>query len=265
MRGWRAAAGGLVAALLAVASGADAASVVSGTIQSDTTWRAQDGPFDVAADVTVAGGATLTIEAGVTVHMRAGVNLSVEQGALRALGTAAQPVVITSVRDQTGDTPAPGDWGTLRFLAGTIGAATLLERVEIRYGSGLALEQASATFNYVTVAGHSGPAIAIDLRSSLHGSSGIPSMACCVRSVSRFRDRPRTICWPRATATASWTSSWNAASTSRPVSSPMTRSCACSGSKAKAPSRKSTPWTRSTTESPIRTYPAAGSTTRAIA
>ena len=170
MRGWHAAASGLVAALLAIAGSADAASIVSGAIRSDTTWRAQDGPFDVVADVTVAGGATLTIEAGATLHMRAGVNLSVEQGALRALGTAAQPVVITSVRDQAGDTPAPGDWGALRFLAGTNAAATLLERVEIRYGSGLRLEQASATLNDVTVAGHAGPAITIDLQSSLFGA-----------------------------------------------------------------------------------------------
>jgi hypothetical protein len=117
----------LVAALATVAGAAPAATVVSGSIQTDTAWRAQDWPFEVAGDLTVSSGATLTLEAGVTVHMRTSASLTVEQGALRVLGTLAQPVVITSIRDQAGATPTPGDWGSLRFLDGTIDAVTLLE------------------------------------------------------------------------------------------------------------------------------------------
>jgi hypothetical protein len=157
--------------VLATAAGhAAAGTAVSGEIRSDTLWRAQDGPFEVGADLTIAGNATLTIEAGATVRLQPGVNLVVEQGALRVLGSAAQPVVITSARDRSGETPAPGDWGHLAFRDGTDAAATLLQHAEIRYGAGIVVERAALTLDHVTIAGSSGAAIRIDLQSSLYGS-----------------------------------------------------------------------------------------------
>lgn len=156
--------------LLSLPAPARAATPVGGPIDVDTVWRAEQSPFDVTGDVAVRNGATLTIEAGVTLYMRSGTNLIVEQGALRALGTAAAPVVITSPRDQGTDTPAPGDWGQLRFLDGTLDTATLLQYTQIRYGKGLVVESASPTLNNVTIAGHAGPAIAVDLRASPTGT-----------------------------------------------------------------------------------------------
>ena len=41
-----------------------AATSVSGTISSNTTWSATDSPFQVTGNVTVATSTTLTIEAG---------------------------------------------------------------------------------------------------------------------------------------------------------------------------------------------------------
>ena len=83
-------------ALACPAGPVSAASTVAGPVAVNTLWRAQDGPFDVAADVTVQGGATLTIEAGTQITMRLGTSLIVQQGALRMLGTAAAPMIITS-------------------------------------------------------------------------------------------------------------------------------------------------------------------------
>ena len=145
---------------------------VSGAIASSTQWRAQDGPFEVVGDLYVTNGATLTIEAGVTVYMRESTNLVVEQGALRALGNADQPVTITSYRDRLGDTPAPGDWGQLSLHngVGTVDANTLLQNARIRYGRGVVCEHAGVTLNNVVIADHAGAAISADLACSLAGS-----------------------------------------------------------------------------------------------
>lgn len=175
MRCSRAAAALYASALLALAGAAQAATTVSGSIGADTRWRAQDGPFEVAADIEIVSGATLTIDAGVTIYMAPNTNLVVAQGALRALGTQQSPVVITSTRDRGADTPAPGDWGRLDLLDGTLDAATILEHTEIRYGSGVVIRAAAPTFNFVTLAGNAGPAMAIDLASSPggHGNRAI--------------------------------------------------------------------------------------------
>ncbi len=168
----RAAALGLCLCLLApwLSAAVQAATYVSGAIVSDTQWRAQDGPFEVVGDVHVTSGAILTIEPGVTVYMRENTSLIIDQGALRALGTPIQAVTITSYRDRTGDTPAPGDWGELRLRDGTVEANTLLQHTRIRYGHGIACERAGATFNNVSIAGHAAAAITSDLHCSLAGS-----------------------------------------------------------------------------------------------
>lgn len=171
MRGARATASLLCAAvLLALVDAAQAATTASGPVLVDTLWRAQDGPVEVLGDVDVVNGATLTIEAGVTVYMASNTSIVVTQGALRVAGTQQNPVVITSTRDRGTDTPAPGDWGQLRFLDGTRDADTVLEHLEVRYGKGVAMQAASPTLNSVTIAGHAGPAISIDLASSPAGS-----------------------------------------------------------------------------------------------
>lgn len=159
---------GAIAFALAVA--AQAATIVSGPIISNTAWTADGGPYEVAGDVAVQGGAVLTIEAGTRIVFRPGTNLTIVQGTLRALGRADAPVVLTSVRDTPADTPAPGDWGQLTFTDGTNDGGTLLEHVTVAFGSGVRIERASPTLNALRLERNSGPAIAIDLASSPVGS-----------------------------------------------------------------------------------------------
>lgn len=124
------------------------------------------GPYDVAADVSVENGATLTIEPGVTVFFHPGTNLTVIQGALRAVGTVAAPIVLTAISDNPPATAAPGDWGQLRFLDGTVDATTVVEHASIRFGQGIGIQSAAPTLNHLTLTDNAGPAISIDLNSS---------------------------------------------------------------------------------------------------
>src|SRR2546422_9461198 len=96
----------LVAAVLSLfAFATEAATSVSGPITTDTVWSLAQSPFDVTSDVTVNSGATLTLEAGVAVRLGPGTNLIVNAGALRAIGTSAQPIVITSSADNGSGSP----------------------------------------------------------------------------------------------------------------------------------------------------------------
>ncbi|MFO7902330.1 MAG: FG-GAP-like repeat-containing protein [Pirellulaceae bacterium] len=79
---------------------------VSGTITEDTTWR---GLLVASGDVTVASGTTLTVDPGTIVKF--GDSRLNVQGTLDVRGTHSQPVVITSLSDDTvgGDTNSDGD------------------------------------------------------------------------------------------------------------------------------------------------------------
>lgn len=91
----------------------------SGTMGADSTWRAQQRAIVLNSSLTIPAGKTLTVEAGTVVKFAPGVQIRVD-GTLRVRGTAAQPVVFTSLKDDTagGDTngdggatsPAAGDW-----------------------------------------------------------------------------------------------------------------------------------------------------------
>ena len=116
-----------------------AATPVSGTISSNTTWAVADSPFQVIGNVLVASGVTLTIEAGVTVKFDSGTYIKVE-GDLVADGTSSDGIVFTS----SSGSPAAGDWSGIRIrpTSGTTFdgsynyvSGTIFDYVTVKYAS----------------------------------------------------------------------------------------------------------------------------------
>ncbi|MGE0331387.1 MAG: hypothetical protein AB7P37_11900 [Ramlibacter sp.] len=140
---------------------------VSGPLTASVTWRAAGGPYVVGADVDVQAGGVLTMEAGTQVYMGAGTRLTVSGGSLRALGTAAAPVVVASDRQRTGQTPAPGDWGTWLLTGST---ASTLTHVVLRHGSGLEVRGATLAMHNTTIQDQQGAALRQDLAAQVSGS-----------------------------------------------------------------------------------------------
>lgn len=120
-------------------------------ITTDTTWETGN-VYVLLNDcaLVVQAGATLTIQPGVIVKLfwtpayggSRGAGIRVD-GRLVARGTASQPIIFTSYADDSvgGDTngdgsatrAAPGDWYGLVL---TSGSETILDYVQVRYGSG---------------------------------------------------------------------------------------------------------------------------------
>jgi len=90
---------------------------ISGNITSDTTWTNSNSPYIVTATVHVLSGVTVTIEPGVTIKFNINTGLNID-GKLVARGTDSQKILFTSNQLF----PAPGDWGGIAFLDGSIDA-----------------------------------------------------------------------------------------------------------------------------------------------
>ena len=115
--------------------------ITSGMLNKDATWKGWN-VYRVTGDLTIASGVTLTIMPGAIVKFDDGKSLTVASGGtLNAIGTRAQPIVFTSVKDDTvgGDTngdgdsstPNPGDWSKIS----TSGGAANMAHVQILYSS----------------------------------------------------------------------------------------------------------------------------------
>jgi len=132
--------------------GAPNGTVVSGYINSDTTWTQSGSPYQVDGFIEVAKGATLTIEAGVTVENYpaggASQNYNFDvYGRLLAQGTAVAPIQFL---------PGPLAWSGIH-ISGTIdeiNQGSVLEYVNL-YGGGYAGPGASGnlvlSYSEVTV------------------------------------------------------------------------------------------------------------------
>lgn len=115
--------------------------VAGGTLAVSATWYNLNAPYVLTyPGITVPLGMTLTLEPGVVVKLdHTGFNVG---GTVVANGTAEQPIVFTSVADDTvgGDTngdggggsPARGDWFSLYFTSTSTN--NLLNHVVVRYG-----------------------------------------------------------------------------------------------------------------------------------
>jgi hypothetical protein len=148
-------------ALLGTAHAAD----ISGAITANATWTAAQSPYVLHGDVILDNNATLVIQPGVQIRMAAGAGFTLKQGALQAVGTASNPIVITS----DAASPQPGDWGQWRLASGTNSAQTMFNYVSLSYGSGLVIESCAPVLNNVSIQNHNGPAISIDLAASPTG------------------------------------------------------------------------------------------------
>jgi len=93
--------------------------------------------------MVVTSGAVLTIEPGTTLFFASGAGIAVQSGAMVAEGTALHPVVLTSVNDTGGSSPAPGDWDGITIGSG--GSGSVLRHVFVKYGQGLSLDGSSPT------------------------------------------------------------------------------------------------------------------------
>jgi hypothetical protein len=146
---------------------AQAQTVVSGTLASNTTWRAASGPYVVTSDVTLANGVILTIEAGTQIYMGAGTSLISNGGAIRASGTATAPIKVQSDKLRTSQTPAAGDWK--RWLLGASSNASSFDYVLFEHGQNLEFNGSSASLNHCTIRNFLGAAIIQNLAASLSG------------------------------------------------------------------------------------------------
>ncbi|MEX1253121.1 MAG: flexitail domain-containing putative surface protein [Dehalococcoidia bacterium] len=121
---------------------ADAVCNETGTIAIDTHWTSSC--VHVVVDgITISPGVTFTIEPGTIVKLVNPSNLPTitVQGSLIAQGTAQDPVMLTSYRDDTagGDSngdgtassAAPGDWN---FIYVSSGSSAVFDHVMVRFG-----------------------------------------------------------------------------------------------------------------------------------
>ncbi|MCP3956472.1 MAG: DUF11 domain-containing protein, partial [bacterium] len=117
---------------------------VSGTMAGLVQWGINPGlPYVISTDLTVTGGGELRIDPGAVVKLETGSSDLIVDGILKAIGTEEEPIVFTSIRDDTieGDTnndagasaPAAGDWGRIYFRTGSLG--NRLEQCAVAYGA----------------------------------------------------------------------------------------------------------------------------------
>ncbi len=120
-----------------------------GTVNLDATWANPGFEYAIDGDVTVASGAELTLEPGLIAKFIVVRTARVDDadlrvaGTLNAVGTAEQPIIFTSQRDDdagidmNGDavssSPATGDWGRIWFASAGTGH---ISHAEIRWGGG---------------------------------------------------------------------------------------------------------------------------------
>jgi hypothetical protein len=71
------------------------------TISQDANWTPAGSPYILDGNVTVAAGATLTLSPGVVIKFNGQSRYLWVNGTLNATGTASQPIVFTSAKDDS--------------------------------------------------------------------------------------------------------------------------------------------------------------------
>jgi RHS repeat-associated protein len=116
-------------------------------VNGDEVWGPQGSPYVVTGDLSIGSGRSLTLLPGTIVKFQGTGNAYeaidlTNQGTLYALGTPSQPVIFTSIKDDSagGDTngdgnttsPAPGDWWEIS--SGYPKSVAYLNYIDVRYG-----------------------------------------------------------------------------------------------------------------------------------
>ena len=130
-----------------------------GNLTQDVRLAVSHSPYEVTCNTTITVGTTLSAGPGTVVKFQSGVKLIVD-GSLSAGGTSADPVIITSIKDDSagGDTnhdgsttqAAPGDWDGIQV--NTPGTATLAY-TSVKYAiTAVSIDSGKADISYSTVA-----------------------------------------------------------------------------------------------------------------
>src|SRR5262249_27630426 len=124
--------------------GTNGVALDKGTLAADTTWNNTEVVYSLTGTVVVPAGVTLTIAPGQIIKARFFGDAITVQGTLLSQGTAARPIIFTSMSDDSagGDTnndgpsggPGYGQWQGLQFTSTSTGS--VLDHVEVRDGSG---------------------------------------------------------------------------------------------------------------------------------
>ena len=142
-------------------TGGGAIDVFGDSISRDITWENIQGlnwPYLLLSDITINSDNTLTIQAGTVIKFETRYNDLIVEGTLDVQGTASNRVVFTSYQDDSygGDTngdgaattPAPGDWGSIKFRS----SPNTLDYTLIQYGGkdfgGVFIDNCSPTLDH---------------------------------------------------------------------------------------------------------------------
>ncbi len=187
-----------------------------GDITADRTLSPDDALLYVATcPLTVQPGTTLRVDPGTVVKFAAGSGLTV-YGTLSAPGTAAAPITLTSIKDDTvgGDTnddggdsaPTAGDWPGIAAARSANAArpALTLSYGTVRYGGIASAEASTATVDHTTVANVPGDAIDLRASGAAHDVPAISVVADVVdhalgRGITIFGDGPAPSSSPTVT------------------------------------------------------------------
>ena len=112
-------------------------------IAADTVWTKAQSPIVADGDISIAAGVKLTVEPGAVIKLSPNNSFAV-MGELAVQGSAAEPVIITSIKDDNAggytnadgaaSAPAPGDWHGI--FANDPNAKIKIDYAKISYGGG---------------------------------------------------------------------------------------------------------------------------------